>query len=47
MTERKVLDNLKALDDVTVIIISHKKAALSICNRVFEVENKLIKEKIN
>ena len=47
MTERKVLDNLKALDGVTVIIISHKKAALSICNRVFEVENKLIKEKIN
>ncbi len=46
-TERKVLDNLKALDGVTVIIISHKKAALSICNRVFEVKNKLIKEKTN
>lgn len=32
-TERKVLSNLKELSNVTLIIISHKKAAANICNR--------------
>ncbi|MBQ9734937.1 MAG: ABC transporter ATP-binding protein [Clostridia bacterium] len=44
MTEAKVLDNLKALEDVTLIIVSHKKAALGICNRRIRIENKKIKE---
>ncbi|MBR1967901.1 MAG: ABC transporter ATP-binding protein [Clostridia bacterium] len=43
-TERKVLDNFKKLDGVTLIIVSHKKAALSICNRHLLIEDKLIKE---
>ena len=43
-TEAKVLDNLKSLEDVTLIIVSHKKAALGICNRRIRIENKKIKE---
>lgn len=43
-TERKVLDNLKELKGITLIIVSHKKAALSICNRVFSVKNRKIIE---
>ena len=41
-TERKVLDNLKGLDDVTLIIVSHKKAANSICNKVLKIKDKKI-----
>lgn len=44
ITERKVLDNFRKLDDITLIIVSHKKAALSICNRHIVIENKTIKE---
>ena len=43
-TEERVLDNLKSLEGVTLIIISHKKAALGICNRKLRIENKKIKE---
>ncbi len=43
-TEAKVLDNLKSLEGVTLIIVSHKKAALGICNRRIRIENKKIKE---
>jgi ATP-binding cassette subfamily B protein len=43
-TERKVLDNLKALLGVTLITVSHKKATLSICNRHITVKNKRIEE---
>lgn len=43
-TEAKVLDNLKGLENVTLIIVSHKKAALGICNRRIRIENKKIKE---
>jgi ATP-binding cassette subfamily B protein len=39
-TERKVLDNLKTLKDITLIIISHKKAAAKICNRKIKVRDK-------
>ncbi len=42
-TEHKLLQNLKALDGVTLIIISHKKAALDICNKRVEIKNKKIK----
>lgn len=41
-TERKVLDNLKSLKDVTLVIVSHKKAANSICNKVLKIKDKKI-----
>ena len=39
-TEKRVLDNLNSLEEVTVIIVSHKKAALSICNKNIQVKGK-------
>ncbi len=41
-TEKNVLDNLKELKDVTLIIVSHKKAAMSICNKRIKIKNKQI-----
>lgn len=38
-TEARVLENLRKLTDRTVIIVTHRKAALDICNRVIEMEN--------
>ena len=32
-TERNLLDNLRSMTDRTVIIITHRPAALKICNR--------------
>ena len=43
-TERRVLDNLKNLDNITLIIVSHKKAAASICNRRIKIKGKQIVE---
>ncbi len=43
-TEQKVLDNLKELKNCTVIIISHKKAALKVCNRNIQIKDKRIVE---
>ena len=43
-SELALLENLKTLDGVTLIIISHKKAAESFCNRTLEVVNKRITE---
>ena len=42
MTERAVLSNLKELKNKTLVIISHKKAALEICNVNVKIENKKI-----
>ncbi len=39
-TEERVLNNLKTLENVTCIIISHKKAALNVCNKEIRIENK-------
>lgn len=39
-TEERVLNNLKTLENVTCVIISHKKAALNVCNREIRIENK-------
>ena len=39
-TEKKVLDNLRSIEDVTLIIISHKKAAAKICNRKIKIKDK-------
>ena len=38
-TEAKVLSNLQQLKNRTVIIVTHRKAALDICNRIVEMEN--------
>ena len=43
-TESKFLKNLKALNNMTCIIISHKKAALDICNRHIQIFGKRIVE---
>lgn len=37
-TEKKLLENLRSLTDKTVIIVTHRRAALSICDRVFDFE---------
>ena len=41
-TEKKLLTNLKMLKNKTCIIITHKKAALSICNKEVIIEDKKI-----
>ena len=41
-TERKVLDNFKGIENVTLIIISHKKAAAGICNKIIKIKDKKI-----
>ncbi|MDD5924509.1 MAG: ABC transporter ATP-binding protein [Clostridia bacterium] len=43
-TEDKLLKNLKNLNNMTCIIISHKRAALDICNRHIAIEDKKIVE---
>ena len=45
-TEKRLLDNLKQLKDVTLIIISHKKAAEKICNRKIRVDKGIILENL-
>ncbi len=42
-TEKIVLDNLKSIEGATIIIVSHKKAALSICNKNIQINDKKIK----
>ena len=44
VTEAKVLENLKELKNRTVIIVTHRKAALDICNRIVRMENGQISE---
>ncbi len=41
-TEEKLLYNIKQLKNKTCVLISHKKAAYSVCNKEFKVENKKI-----
>lgn len=43
-TEAKVLENLRGLKNRTVVIVTHRKAALDICNRIVEMENGRIRE---
>jgi ATP-binding cassette subfamily B protein len=35
-TEQRLLENLRSMTDKTVIFVTHRKAALSICDRVLE-----------
>ena len=44
-TEKKMLENIKALQGKTCLIVTHREAALSITDRVLFVENYMIKEK--
>ena len=43
VTERRLLNNLRSMTDKTVMIVTHRPAALDICNRVMEfTENGVI-----
>lgn len=46
-TEAKVLENLRQLQNRTVVIVTHRKAALEICNRTVEMENGRLYEHID
>lgn len=43
-TEKQFLTNLKEMSNVTCIIVSHKKAALEICNKHIQINNGKIVE---
>ncbi len=34
LTEQRLLQNLRAMTDMTVVVVTHRRAALSICDRV-------------
>lgn len=42
-TEERLLKNLRALDNRTCIIITHKPAALTVCNKEIRIEDRKIK----
>ena len=39
-TEERVLRNIKTIENSTCVIVSHKKAALSVCNVEVRIEDK-------
>jgi ATP-binding cassette subfamily B protein len=43
-TEKRVLANFKEIDGITLFIVSHRKAAESICNRVVRIKDKKFTE---
>lgn len=43
-TEAKVLENIDEMREKTVIIVTHRRAALSICDRVFHLEDGKLKD---
>ena len=43
-TEAALLKNLKAMTDKTCIIVTHRRAALDICNRHLVIKDKAINE---
>lgn len=43
-TERRLLENLRNMTEKTVVIVTHRKAALSICDRVLEFAESGVKE---
>ena len=43
-TEKTVIDNLRKMNDITVLIITHKEAVLGKCDRLITVENGSITE---
>ena len=44
-TEEKLLINLKNMTDRTVIIVTHRPAALEICDRIIEFEEDGVRER--
>ncbi len=44
LTEQKLLENLRSLDGVTAIMITHKVAGLSVCDKKIKIEDKKIIE---
>jgi ATP-binding cassette subfamily B protein len=44
-TEKKLLENLRSMTDKTVVIVTHRPAALKICDRVLKFTEKGIIEK--
>lgn len=44
LTEKKLLENLRQLTEKTVIIVTHRKAALSICDRVLRFTENGVEE---
>lgn len=40
-TEERLLQNLRAMTDKTVVIITHRQAALQICDRIWKVDDKI------
>lgn len=44
-TERRLLENLRGMTDKTVVIVTHRKVALSICDRVLEFTENGVKDK--
>ena len=44
-TEKQVLENLRKMTDKTVVIVTHRPAALDICDRILEfTENGVIEK---
>ena len=43
-TERRLLETLRGMTDKTVVIVTHRKAALSICDRVLEFTESGVKD---
>jgi ATP-binding cassette subfamily B protein len=43
-TEKRVLENLHALADRTVIIVTHRPAALAYCDRVYRFSEKGVRQ---
>ncbi|MDE5557338.1 MAG: ATP-binding cassette domain-containing protein [Ruminococcus sp.] len=39
LTEQRLLNNLRKMTDKTVIIITHRKAVLNICDKIIEFKN--------
>ena len=44
-TEAQVLKNIDAMRDKTVIIVTHRRAALGICDKVFHLEDGRMRER--
>lgn len=42
-TETKVLNNIKAMSDKTVLFVTHRNTSLKACDRIVHVENKVFK----
>ena len=38
-TEIKILNSLKKMDNLTILIVSHKKSTLDFCDQVYELKN--------